>query len=410
MSIKKTASIFTASALALAVSGAAQAYTIEAGDTTANVYGYAKLDMIYDVDDDLGNAVSRAAISLDGVDSSTGHTTMHAYQSRLGFTTSTPVGGSELKTMIEGDFFGSGGGSFRLRHAYGEWNGLLAGQTWTNFGGFLAMHPTIDFTPTPGIGNAARQAQLRYTIDGFSVALEDPDSLGGSPSASYNVTEQFYAGGEPVVDANGNPVGATSSVNTAKTRLPDLTMRYQGGVGDFNYAASALLRQVRYDANSQSNAPAAWSSDSATGWGLALEANAKVAEGVTIRGGVTHGDGIGGYLEGSPAAPAYIDPTTGSLETIEATGGAASITVAAGPGNMTLGYGIARADLDDAEAAGVANIASANKQFEAVHLNYIWSPIRNVTYGVEVGYHTREVADGRDGDAVRLQGMVQYNF
>lgn len=79
MSIKKTASIFTASALALAVSGAAQAYTIEAGDTTANVYGYAKLDMIYDVDDKLGNAVSRGNISLDGDSSSTGHTTIHAY-------------------------------------------------------------------------------------------------------------------------------------------------------------------------------------------------------------------------------------------------------------------------------------------------------------------------------------------
>ncbi|QJQ99903.1 DcaP family trimeric outer membrane transporter [Halomonas sp. PGE1] len=401
MTIKKTASIFTASALALAVSGAAQAYTIEAGDTTANIYGYAKLDLIYDVDDKLGNAVSRGNISLDGTPNSTGHTTMHAYQSRLGFTTSTPAGGSELKTMIEGDFYGSGGGTFRLRHAYGEWNGLLAGQTWTNFGGFLAMHPTVDFTPTPGIGNAARQAQLRYTVDGFSIALEDPESLGGKPNATYRFVD--------TVTVNGTDVDQVGSGDAAKSRLPDLTMRYQGAAGDFNYAASAMLRQVRYDANSQDDAPAAWSSDSATGWGLALEANAKVAEGVTIRGGVTHGDGIGGYLEGSPAAPAYIDPTTGSLETIKATGGAASITLAAGPGNMTLGYGIARADLDDAEAAGAAT-ANSNKQFEAVHLNYIWSPIRNVTYGVEVGYHTREVQDGRDGDAVRVQGMVQYNF
>src|SRR5690554_3345470 len=354
--------------------------------------------MIYDVDDDLGNAVSRAAISLDGVDSSTGHTTMHAYQSRLGFTTSTPVGGSELKTMIEGDFFGSGGGSFRLRHAYGEWNGLLAGQTWTNFGGFLAMHPTIDFTPTPGIGNAARQAQLRYTVDGFSVALEDPDDLGGKVAGAFTGTATA-------------PNGTTTPADGAKTRLPDLTMRYQGAAGDFNYAASALLRQVRYDSTGAAGvAPANWGSDSATGWGLALEANAKVAEGVTIRGGVTHGDGIGGYLEGNPSAPAYVDPTTGSLETIKATGGAASITVAAGPGNMTLGYGIATADLDDARNANVPGADGANETFEAVHLNYIWSPIRNVTYGVEVGYHTREVADGRDGDAVRVQGMVQYNF
>lgn len=35
--------------------------------------------------------------------------------------------GSELKTVIEGDFFGTG--NLRLRHAYGEWKGILAGQT-----------------------------------------------------------------------------------------------------------------------------------------------------------------------------------------------------------------------------------------------------------------------------------------
>ncbi|WP_416137618.1 DcaP family trimeric outer membrane transporter [Halomonas sp. HK25] len=372
--MKKTASIFTASALALAVSGAAQAYTIEAGDTTANIYGYAKLDLIYDVDDKLGNSVNRSLIHLDGTPGSDGHADLHAFQSRLGFTTATPAGGSELKTMIEGDFYGGGGGSFRLRHGYGEWNGLLAGQTWTNFGGFLGMNPTIDFTPQPGQGNAARQAQLRYTVDGFSVALEDPENLGGSVAS-----------------------------DASKSRLPDLTLRYQGGAGDFNYAASAVMRYLEYDDVD------ATLKDNTTGWGLNVEASAKVAEGVTLRGSITHGDGIGTYLEASPAAPAYIDPTTGSLETIEATGGTVGVTLAAGPGNMTLGYGIARADLDDAETAGAAT-ANSNKQFEAVHLNYIWSPIRNVTYGVELGYHTREVQDGRDGDAMRVQGMVMYNF
>ncbi len=371
----KQASLFSAGALALAIAGASQAYEIQAGDTTANIYGYAKLDLIYDVDVELGNTVNRNNILLDDQAAPEGHTTLHAYQSRLGFTTATPAGGSELKTTIEGDFFGGGGGSFRLRHAFGEWNGLLAGQTWTNFGGFLGMNPTIDFTPQPGLGNAGRQAQLRYTVDGFSVALEDPDSLGGAPMATG-----------------------------AKTTLPDLTARYQNGVDGFNYAASAVLRRLEYDTTGTTDMK-----DSTFGWGLALEASARLAEGVTLRGSLTHGDGIGGYLEGNPAAPAYFDPNTGDLETIRATGGTLGITAAAGPGDITLGYGVARASLSDAQAAG-AVAADDNKQFEAIHLNYLWSPIRNVTYGIEAGYHTREVVDGRDGDALRLQGMVQYNF
>ncbi|MGJ7457980.1 DcaP family trimeric outer membrane transporter [Halomonas sp. RA08-2] len=403
--MNKTASIFTASALALAVAGAAQAYTIEAGDTTANIYGYAKLDAIYDVDAKLGNAVNRNAIRLDGQNGSDGHADLHAYQTRLGFTTSTPVGGSELKTMVEGDFYGSGGGELRLRHGYGEWNGILAGQTWTNFGGFLGMTPTVDFNGQPGQANVGRQAQLRYTTGGFSIALEDPENAGGSPTASYS----YQTTSPIIIDGETQQLTSSASGDGSQSRLPDLTMRYQGGVGNFNYAASALLRQLRYDTSGQANAPAAWSSDTATGWGLNLEANAKVAEGVTLRGSITHGDGIGGYQYISPyGSPAYVD-SNGNLETIKGTGGTAGISVAAGPGNVNLAYGIATVDLDDAVADG-AVAATANETFDGLFLNYIWSPVRNVTYGIEAGWHSRETVGGEDGDAVRVQGMVQYNF
>ena len=375
MTIQKTASLFTASALALAVAGAAQAYTIEAGDTTANVYGYAKLDMIYDVDADLGNAVGHGNIRLDGQPGSDGHTTIHAYQSRLGFTTATPAGGSELKTMIEGDFFGANN-NFRLRHAYGEWNGLLAGQTWTNFGGFLGMTPTIDFTGQVGQANIGRQAQLRYTVDGFSVALEEPTAIGGAVAAGED--------GE------------------SKNSLPHLTLRYQGGVGDFNYAASGVVREVEYYNSAQD------SDKSSTGWGLNLEASAAVAEGVTLRGSVTHGDGLGSYMYGSPSGPGYVN-ADGGVSKVRGTGGTAGISVAAGDGNVNLGYGIATVDLDDAVDEG-AFAATANEKFESIYLNYIWSPINNVSYGIEAGYHSRKQVDGDTGDAVRLQGMVMYNF
>lgn len=374
----KAASLFSATALALAVSAATQAYEIQAGDTTANIYGFAKLDLIYDVDANLGNAVDRNRIRLDGEQGSDGHTTMHANQSRIGFTTSTPAGGSELKTMIEGDFYGGGGGQFRLRHAYGEWNGILAGQTATNFGGFLGMTPTIDFNGQPGQANVGRQPQLRYTVDGFSVALEDPSAaIGGSL--------------------------ATDGDDESKTTLPHLTLRYQHSAGDFNMAASGLLRQVEYyDAADDSDRRS-------TGWGVNLEASAKVAPTVTLRGAITHGDGLGSYLYINPqAAPGYID-ANGSVETFKATGGTAGVSVAAGPGNVNLAYGIARVDLDDAVEAG-AMAETANERFEGVFLNYIWSPIRNVSYGIEAGYHSRKQVNGDSGDAVRLQGMVMYNF
>lgn len=380
--------IFSLSILGLSVQGSAQAYSLDVGDVQANIYGYVKLDAIHDLNADLGNAVNRSKIRLDDQAGPEGYTTLHAFQSRFGFTTATPAEGSELKTRIEGDFFGGGGGTFRLRHAYGEWKGLLAGQTWTNFGGTFGMTPIIDFAPQPGIGNSGRQAQLRYTLGGLSMSLEDPDDLGGSVAGSINSDNGTY-----------------NAADGHKSELPDFVLRYQNSYGIFDYGASAVLRYLEYDTTGTSDM-----SDSSLGWGLALEAQTRISDRVTLRGSVTHGDGIGGYLEQNPSAPAYVDPVSGSLETIRATGGTAGISLAAGDGDINLGYGFAKANLDDASAAGVANIAEANREFQSLYLNYIWSPTRNVTYGVEVGHHSREVQSGRSGDATRLQGMVKYSF
>lgn len=379
----KGATIFSVSALALAISSAANAYEFEVNDTKVVIGGYAKLDLIYDVDDELGNSVKHTNISLDDEDHSEGHTDLHAFQSRIGFQTATPVSGSVLKTNIEGDFYGSGGGSFRLRHAYGEWNGILAGQTWTNFGSSLGTTPTIDFTGQGGQANTARQPQLRYTTGGFSVALEDPDNLGGVTDASM---------GEP------------------KSQLPDLTLRYLDSAGAVDYSASAVLRQLQVYSQATDD------EESAFGWGVALEAAVKATDAVTFRGAVTHGDGLGGYLNVSPSnsatapgAPAYVDPTTGDLETVKGTGGTVGMSLAAGPGAFNVSYSVASVDLDDAFEAGAAS-GTADETYESIYVNYIWSPVKNVTYGIEAGHHSREVVNGDDGDAVRIQGMVMYRF
>ncbi|MBB3191930.1 DcaP family trimeric outer membrane transporter [Halomonas cerina] len=384
----KRSIVFSTSSLALAVSLASQAYEFDVGDTTASIYGYVKLDMIYDVDAELPPLGVNAAIPLDSDPRSDveGHTQLHAKQSRIAFATSTPTKRGELKTVIEGDFFGGGGDreEFRLRHAYGEWNGITAGQTFTNFGFIYAMNRIIDFKPQPGLPQGARQGQLRYTTGGFSVALEDPTNLGGS------VASGFTPGGGYVAHAD------------SKDTLPDLTLRYMGEAGSLRYGISGLLRQLEVDDGTDN--------DSTLGWGINLEAEYAVTPALTLRGGVTHGEGIGGYIEEAPAAPAYVDPVSGDVEPITLTGGTVGVRVAAGPGHINLGYGYATADLDDAIQAGVANAELANETFTDLHLNYIWSPIRNVFYGMEVSHQTREIANGEEGDAVRLQGMVMYRF
>ncbi len=394
----KQASIFTASALALAVASASHAVDFEVGDTKASVYGYAKLDMIYDVDDKLGNALTHENISLDGADGSDGHTNLHAYQSRIGFSTTTPVAGSTLETKIEGDFYGSGGGELRLRHAYGSWNGILAGQTWTNLYGFVAGTPTIDFTGTHGTGNQARQAQLRYTTGNFSVSLEEPDALGGVVDADYTYVKAN--------DINGTNVNTIASGDAAKSELPDLIARYTDTSGPFKYSMSGVLRHLGYDGDGMTGAPANLSGDdTTTGWGITLEGAMDVTEALTLRGGVIHGEGLGDYQNVSPMpSPAYVN-ANGDLEAIEATGGTVGASLKAGPGAINAAYSISTVDLDEEQVAD-----TANDTFETVHLNYIWSPAERVSYGIETSWVSRETKGGADGDATRIQGMVMYSF
>lgn len=360
--------------------GSVSAIELDVSGMEASVYGYAKLDMIYDVDAYIGPTVTHRLISLDGEEGAEGHANLHAFQSRLGFKTSTSIAGSTLNTTIEGDFYGGGGGQLRLRHAYGEWNGILAGQTWTNFGGFLGYTPVVDFTALFGQGNITRQPQLRYTSGGFSVALEDPGNIGSN------------------VDMTNSP----NAADQLKNGYPDLTLRYGNRFGVINFGVSTVLREVAYH-NSESN-----SDESVLGWGVNLEALSKVTETLTIRGAVTHGDGLGGYLYGSPSGAGFID-ASGSVEGIKGIGGTVGMTISVGPGNVNVAYGIASVDLDDAVGQGAMS-SQATDRAESVYLNYIWSPARPISYGVEVGYHSRGTQSGEEGDAVRLQGMVQYAF
>lgn len=357
------------------------AFSFKAGETDVSIYGYAKLNVIYDLDSKLGNsAASISKVRLDGVAGPDGYTTMHAYESRFGFSTATMVSGSQLKTRIEGDFYGSGGGELRLRHAYGEWNGILAGLTWINFYGLLAGTPVIDFTGVGGKPRGHRQAQLRYTTGNFSVALEDPDDKGGLP------------------DAEG-----------AKSALPDITLRYTDRSGPVKYSLSGVGRYLEYD-NSGLVSPA--SDDNAFGWGVGAELEMDVTDSLTVRSGITHGEGIGGYMTSNPGGTGYVD-SNGNLELITATGFTVGASLKAGPGSFNTAYSSSEADQDDnPDYLGDGSVASPGKddKYESVWLNYIWSPADKIDTGLEVSWYSRETAGGFDGDAVRIQGMVKYNF
>ena len=142
--------------------------------------GRIKLDMIKDYDaltsEDSFDPRTIVIPSEDG-----GNSRLHARETRLFLDIRGPVGteAKELQMYVEGDFYGSGN-AFRLRHAYGSYGGLLAGQTWTNFLDPDNFPNTIDFE-SPMAFPSFRQAQVRYTAKlndqtTWAVSVEDNNS------------------------------------------------------------------------------------------------------------------------------------------------------------------------------------------------------------------------------------------
>ena len=380
---------------ALTLSTQASAVDVEVGDSTLSLYGYAKLDVLYDIGDiragsnGLGEFVKFNNIALDGPTTS-GHTDMHANESRLGVKTSTPTDQGDLVINIEGDFFFGG---FRMRQAYGSWNGVTAGQTWTNFHTFAGTTPTLDFTGPIGRDATLRQAQLRYSWKNVHVALEDPGGAvsGNSFNGGYNAT----VGGRSI---------AGSDVDR-KDGLPDLTLRYEARRDAMKYSAAAVVREVALDDGNVD--------DSAIGWGAFVAGSVKIASGTTLRGQITGGDGIGAYMKLNPAPAAY--RVGNNLETVFSWGGTLGISQDVGPGTINLAYSYVEADWDDALDDGVvlsngAGGTAFDDDRSLVHLNYMWQPTSNLTYGVEVSHASRSAVDNREGSVTRIQGSAIYKF
>ncbi|NVD34767.1 DcaP family trimeric outer membrane transporter [Marinobacter lutaoensis] len=358
---------------ALGVAGQASAFTLNVGDDVeASLYGYARLNMSYDFDDDRAVSTRAGSFSPDDSDAE-GHFGADVQQSRIGVKVKHSSG---VMINVEGDFRGSGNsaGSLRMRHAYGTYKGILAGRTWSNYTSFVGNTPTLDFDSLAGTaGSQDRTEQIRYTTGALSFSLEDPSS-----------------------QAIANDSGRTSA--------PAFTARLEDSMDGFSYSAAALISQVTFDDGDDD--------DSALGYAVFGAAKFSVTDNLTIQGALNYTDGATGYLWRSGdnyyGASAYVDGD--SIETIAAYGGSIGMSLDLGNGrSINLGYGMTKMDLDDAFDAGAATNADAETN-QNIMLNYMWTPVKNVMMGVEYGYFDQETYGGDSADANRILFAAQYNF
>ncbi|WP_421842167.1 porin [Marinobacter algicola] len=337
--------------------------------------GYVKLDALYDADYDLGDAtspynVNNPANALDGKMRFT------ALESRLNFRTQTKTDVGTVKSYVEVHFLPDG--KFNLRHAYGELNGFLAGQTWSNFQSFVGATRTLALGDPQGYV-FQRHPQVRYTSKNgpnmFAVALENPQM----------VVDRTNAG-----DA------------AAQNQVPDLTLRYQRAR---NFSVSGIVRQLGTDKTRGAV------DDSVVGYGAMAMASLPLGSATTLKGTATYGSGIGNYM-GNPAnsifrstPDVYVD-NSGNLETVDITGLGVSLNHNWNASWFSsVGYSTLEQDLP-----GTGAYNTEVDTLEYAFANVIWDITARAFVGLEYQYVNIDQVGGTSNDASRLQASASFQF
>jgi hypothetical protein len=343
--------------------------TFRQGRWAVKLGGYVKADLLHDF---------RAIDSRDSFDPSTipvgevqrTNTRFHARQTRLSmdarWITNT---GDPLRLMVEGDFFGPSD-SMRLRHAFGEYEGLIIGQTWTTFTHRAALPNTLDV-----VGDVAsvgrRQAQVRYTRS----LLDDRIRLA---AAIENPTVQV----EDNLLAIGNP----------RTPLPDLIsrVRYNGDYSQFQLAT--LVSQVGFQ-------PFDKEVITRFGGGLNATCYVDITERCRTYGGILWGQGIGNYRDLPDLA--LTSPTAGkALNTIAWYSGLMHQWSKRWSSNLTYSQG----DIENTPLQPLSSVS----QLQYTAVNLIWQPNPYTFAGTEYLWGKRLNRDGEGQDASRI--MVSFGF
>lgn len=384
----------------LGSAGQAAAVDFKAGGYDASLYGYARLNATYDFDEALATSrgtrsANYSNINTSGADKPTGVFGADAVQSRLGVKVMTPEG---VKVVVEGDFRGASGtsnGNLRLRHAYGEYNGWLMGQTWSNYNSFVGNTSQLDFDGIPGAaGYQSRDTQVRYTTGPLSFSLEQPGV--GIASADKNA--------DPLVYEKGY---------ASKDSLPVATARFESSQGIVKYSAGGLVQQLGYDTGTKSK--------TTVGYAAFVAGSVAVTDMLSIQGAFNYTDGANQYLYRSgnnfAGDDAYVT-SNGNLETISGYGGTIGASLDTGNNSsVNILYGMTKLDLTDAVAAGAydalgttATTGNPHEKNQMAAVNYQWTPVKHTMMGVQYAYHKTDLVNGDSGNGSRVQFAAQYNF
>ena len=316
----------------------------------------------------------------------------HARQTRLAFSTSTPLGDKDLKSVIEFDFALAAAplGAQRATNPYvptfrrgfinyGKW---LIGQEWTTFQNPAHLPETTDFVGPMDGAIFVRQMMIQYK-----------QPLG-------NGLDLYLAAENPQTETESRLSPAL--VDNDQDRIPDLVAKlaYKGGFGDVHIAA--LVRQLSVQSNGVG--------DTAIGWGVTT--GGKIAFGPQARHDLrflaTYGHGMGRYFTVGFAPDAIYDSAIDNrLHVVNNFAGFAALKLGWTPTiRSTVMLGYQHVDYP----TGIIIPGLSNREAFSFAGNLFWSPVRNLDFGIEYRHAQREVVSGLKGQMDRIEMAAKYTF
>jgi hypothetical protein len=306
----------------------------------------------------------------------------------------------QFRAYIEGDFVTEVGSSdvFQLRHAYGQYKGILVGQTWTTLMDLRAEPEELDFEGLNG------EIVLRHPLMRWGRALGENRRL----TLSLEDPTPGIANGD------------------GKSDTPDLvsTINLQRDTGHVQFGG--LLRNIKgqqaVDTEDEMN-DGETRSGTVTGWGLSFSGSQKLKAGGghdRLMWQLNLGEGFGGYINDTASLgdlDAVFSPD-GTLKALPVFGGYVALEHfwIRDP----LAYFGAKGLLKNLRSSlvyGYTSISNfdfqpddAYSETQRASVNLIWSPMEQIDVGFEYLWGTRKNKDGRSGAANQLQLVVTYNF
>jgi hypothetical protein len=385
------------------LAGAAQA----ADEPRFEVYGFAQADFIQDfnrVDPDWDATLRPSKIpTTAGAFGDDGQSTFSVRQSRFGIKANQEIAGQTLRVKFEFDLYGvgddAGQTTMRLRHFYGEWGPVLAGQTNSLFMDGDIFPNTVDYWGPNGMV-FLRNPQIRYTYvtgaNTFAVALEKPGN-DIDPGHVRLITDELGA------NIQGDE------------ELPDLTGHYRY-MGDWGHVQIAgILRRVGYETiGTPDNKP----SDSKMGWGVDVTSNIKTWQKDVLHLGVVYGEGIASYMNdggtdlGPELKPGVSPPIVGAPPAGSLRGDVLPLL------GVTTYYDHYWSD-QWASSIGWSMVKVENTNFQEdsafkkaqyASANLLYTPDPRILIGGEFLWGQREDFGGAKGEDTRIQVTFKYNF